>query len=180
MTTKLDYVLIAPDGALVTHIFMRAIESAPIDGVDADGSVAPGAFEDFPTMDTIDASDGDGCHVRTTDSEFLSRHCRVVRVYQRFPEDDLEDQKIAPWPEEIVSACSRADYLSYALVRVADLRRALPQSYKDTTTTAALDTLVEGRLKDELAQLEERIAKFRKWRVEPVAITEDLELVYAT
>lgn len=164
--------LVCPNGRIATRIMTNALEGQDIDGVDDRGNVDDHSSSDFPNMEPIGLdsqhlNDGDG-------NDFLWRHCRLVTGpadYDHYADDN--PPVIEPWPEEIVDACAQAEHIAWCLWRLKDFKDTLPPRYDDDVAfTAALKHIVEGRLGAELKVLEDRIAAFRKDRVEATEFDE--------
>lgn len=164
------YRLFAPDGSPVHHIITWTTCSASIDEVAESGHINTWSHGDFPDFE--DNTLINLTHVSGVDGDsFLRHHCRPVLCPWDFSAWD--ERKIDAWPDEIIDACTRAEEVAWALHCHQLLRRGLPSHYLDTTMTAALDTLVKGRLEDELKQCEAIIAAFREGRVEVTVLPEE-------
>ena len=162
-TTEL--VLVAPNGMYVEQVLTTGMQSARITEVRYDSTTYPRigsvSADDFPVMRTAGESYG---YAWVTSYEpdimdWLIEHCRVVEV----PDDrNLNEQLLDPWPEEVQGWCQRAELLAYADLRLRDFELAIPAGYKDSTMTTVLDVVVGGRLRDELAEVRDKIDNWRK------------------
>ena len=162
-TTEL--VLVAPNGMYVEQVLTTGVQSARITEVRYDSTTYPRigsvSADDFPEMRPAGESYG---YAWVTSYEpdimdWLIEHCRVVEV----PDDrNLNEQLLDPWPEEVQGWCQRAELLAYADLRLRDFELAIPAGYKDSTMTTVLDVVVGGRLRDELAEVRDKIDNWRK------------------
>lgn len=162
-TTEL--VLVAPNGMYVAQVLTTGMQSASITQVHHDGASYPRigsvSADDFPKMRTAGESYGYAwvTSYQPDIMDWLIEHCRVVEV----PDDrNLNEQLLDPWPEEVQGWCQRAELLAYADLRLRDFELAIPAGYKDSTMTTVLDVVVGGRLRDELAEVRDKIDNWRK------------------
>lgn len=162
---KPSWRLFSPTGHAIYRITTTSIAGASIDKVTEDGVVEQWHHDDFPDHESS-TSQGHEHVYDVADGDWLREHCRPVLCPWDFNPYDSEEKPIEAWPEEVVDACTKAETVAWALHQFHTLTNALPLRYKDTTMTAALDTLVKGRLEDELKQHVATIEAFRKGRTE--------------
>ena len=149
--------LITPAGTIAERVRTESTANATIDEVSESGRVEDYTHNDFPDMEIV----GDnGPHVSDWDGgEFLAAHCRVLAADPL--ELDVMTDKFPSWPDEIVQACSRAEYITYCLMRLRKFKDILPQDYLDSTTVTVLDAVVGKRMEEELAALNLKIDTWR-------------------
>lgn len=165
--------LICPNGRIATRIIKHGATGEDINELDDCGNVTSSSSDQFPDME---AAGIDSQHIHDGDGgDFLWRHCRLVSGpadYDHYADDN--PPVIEPWPEEIVHTCGQAEHVAWCLWRLEQFQEALPPRYDDDVAfTAALNRIVKGRLEAELKELEDRIAAFRKDRVEATTFDHD-------
>lgn len=153
--------LYAPSGMAIKCIVVVSYQSVEIE-IDDANNVGQGSFDDFPDFESFGLADR---HLIDDDGEeYLQRHCRWVEYdHEVF---DPRDHQIDPWPDVIIDACAQVTRLSSGLKALNDFKQWMPRNWLDNTGTVAIDTLLKGRIDGEIASLEERIANYRKGRVE--------------
>jgi len=167
--------LFAPHGYPIHYVQTRGWQSQELK-FDKDGTIIGTECDQFPEMQAFETPGGD--IVLDDDyNDFLVDHCRIVEVYEGFTRwdyDSTTEPAIEPWPDHIVKACMRVATLQTVAANIGEARGWLPREYSDDFPfNAAIDNIVLGRLKGEIAALEAEIAEFRKGRVEPTRLEED-------
>lgn len=162
-TTEL--VLVGPNGMHCERVLTTGMQFARITEVRYDSTTYPRigsvSADDFPEMEVTGESYGYAWVTSYTPDleDWLIEHCRVAEI---FDVDSSGEQLLDPWPEEVQGWCQRAELLAYADLRLRDFEVYLPVDYKDSTTTTVLDAVVGKRLRDELAEVRDKIDNWRK------------------
>ena len=160
-----ELVLVGPNGMHCERVLTDGLQTASIAQVHHDGASYPRigsvSVDDFPKMEVTGESCGYAWVTSYTPDleDWLIEHCRVAEI---FDVDSSGEQLLDPWPEEVRGWCRSAQNLAYADLCLRYFELAIPAGYKDSTMTTVLDVVVGGRLRDELAEVRDKIDNWRK------------------
>jgi hypothetical protein len=152
----------APNGKAITSVSARSFSCPNVEIDEKAGTADLGHFDDFPGFERLEVPGLGGMLMDNESDEWLERHCRLIKVDDDF---DVWAEDAAPpsWPEDIVDACRRVQWLGQTLITVELLRSWSPRDIReDPTINAALNNIVVGRVEAEMAGLLCRIDTYRQ------------------
>lgn len=150
----------APNGLPITRAAGISFDSPDIE-LDHEGNSDLGAFDQFPSFDRFEIPWLGYILLDSTGSEWLEQHCRLIEVDDDFDVWADKETDLA-WDKAIVSACHRVQCLGQTLWCTEKLRRwSAEDLLDDPVFSVAIETIIEGRVKGEIATLQEQI---RVWR----------------
>lgn len=162
----------APNGNPITRPATISFDCPDIE-IQDDGTAGQGGFDDFPSFEHLKLPGLGSVLIDMDSNEWLEQHCRLIEVDEDFDVWSFEMPEGLAWDDEIVAACTRAQWLGSTLWAVEKLKRWSPTDIvEDPTIAVALDTIICGRVQAEIDQHMAVIAAYRKNRVEPTTLVE--------
>ncbi len=172
--------LFLPNGFPATNVLTLGWQTAHISNFE-DGEIADHHANDFPDMELFATKPSGSNMVGDGEDNYLTRHCRIVEVYEGFNSYDFGDAysgdtpPLTPWPDEVQQACIEALKIEDALEAFQGAEHRA-DGLLDEVQRGVLNALIHAKFEARLAELNTLVDAYRATCVEPTKLDEPEEV----